>query len=278
MRTILKSLLKLDWSLMLKKTSASGWFLLALSVLFLMVSNPAWAKAKEVGHPTFMSPHSAPIALNGDKVYVVNTPADTVDVIDTFSYAVVARIKVGIDPVSIAVRPDGLGVWVSNHVSDSLSVIDTDPANLTYHQVIATVQDFSPTTKATRFDEPVGIAFASNAKAYVALSSENQIAVIDVATRQVVKHLAITAQDPRAIVVRGDRLYVIAFESNNQTQISGCVEKIDGNLCTFDATKLCCRQQQCFVAKHRCGYRQEPEHSGSGPVCASARWRIAWVV
>ena len=81
----------------------------------------------------------------------------------------------------------------------------------------------------------MGIAFASNDKAYVALSSENQIAVIDVGTRQLVQTLAITAQDPRAISVRGDRLYVIPFESNNKTQISGGLGPLDGNLITFDA-------------------------------------------
>ena len=184
-----------------------------------------------------MSPHSSPIAVNGGRVFVVNTPADTVDVIDVASQAVVARIDVGIDPVSIAVRPDGNEVWVSNHVSDSVSVIDTNPASATHLQVVATVQDLDPATKATRFDEPVGIAFASNSKAYVALSSENQIAVVDVATRRVSYKLSITAQDPRAISVRDGRLYVIPFESNNQTQISGCVGPLDGDLCTFDATE-----------------------------------------
>jgi hypothetical protein len=50
------------------------------------------------------------------------------------------------------------------------------------------------------------------------------------------KRLTITAQDPRAIVVRGDRLYVIPFESNNKTQLSGgAKDKIDGDLVTFDA-------------------------------------------
>lgn len=184
-----------------------------------------------------MSPHSSPIVVSGGQVFVTNTPADTVDVIDTASHAVVMRIAVGIDPVGIAVRPDGNEVWVTNHVSDSVSVIDTDPASSTHLQVVATVQDLDPVTKATRFDEPVGVAFASNDKAYVALSSENQVAVIDVATRQVSNKLTITAQDPRAIAVRGDRLYVIPFESNNQTQISGCVDQIDGDLCTFDAVE-----------------------------------------
>jgi DNA-binding beta-propeller fold protein YncE len=103
-------------------------------------------------------------------------------------------------------------------------------------QVIDTVQEFDPKTKATRFDEPVGIAFAGNDKAYVALSSENQIAIVNVATREVEKRLTIPAQDPRAIAVRGGMLYVIPFESNNKTQLSGGAgDKIDGDLVTFDA-------------------------------------------
>ena len=100
------------------------------------------------------------------------------------------------------------------------------------------MQEFDAKTKATKFDEPVGIVFAGNEKAYVALSSENQIAVIDVASRKITKRLTIPAQEPRAIAVRGDRLYVLPFESNNQTQLSGGAgEKIDGNLVTFDAYK-----------------------------------------
>ncbi|MDP6928726.1 MAG: hypothetical protein QF412_03395, partial [Planctomycetota bacterium] len=188
----------------------------------------------DIGHPTFLSPHASPIAVNDGHVFVVNTPADTVDVIDTGHRAIVARINVGIDPVSIAVRPDGKEVWVANHVSDSVSIIDNDSTSPTYLQIVATVQDFDPKTKATRFDEPVGIAFAGNDKAYVALSSENRIAVINVATRKVDKRLTITAQEPRAIVVRGDRLYVIPFESNNKTQLSGGY-KVDGKLVTFNA-------------------------------------------
>ena len=197
----------------------------------------AFTTSTTIGHPTFVSPHASPIAVNGAYIFVVNTPADTVDVIDTDTHTIVRRVNVGIDPVSIGVRPDGKEVWVSNHVSDSISVIDTNPASPTWLQVIATVQAFDAETRTTRFDEPVGIAFASNEKAYVALSSENQVAVIDVATREVSKRLTITAQDPRALTVRGDRLYVIPFESNNQTQLSGGTGPIDGKLTTFDARK-----------------------------------------
>ncbi|MEM7385268.1 MAG: hypothetical protein AAF514_10015 [Verrucomicrobiota bacterium] len=187
-----------------------------------------------IGHPSLLSPHASPITCHGDRVFVVNTPSDTVDVIDVDSRKIVARVDVGIDPVSIAVRPDGREVWVSNHVSDSVSVIDSAPESPTYLQVLDTIQDFDREKKATRFDEPVGIAFAGNEKAYVALSSENRIAIVDVAERKVSGHLAITAQDPRAIIVWQDRLFVIPFESNNKTQLSGGY-RLDGDLVTFNA-------------------------------------------
>jgi len=193
-------------------------------------------KPLPVGYPTFASPHANPIAISDGLVFVANTPASTVDVIDRESKKLKQRIHVGIDPVSIAVRPDGKEVWVSNHISDSVSVIDNDPSSPSYLHVVATIQEFDEASRATTFDEPIGIAFAGNEKAYVALSSENQIAVIDVGSRKIIKRLGIPAQDPRAIAVRNGRLYVVPFESNNKTQLSGgSKEDIDGELVTFDA-------------------------------------------
>jgi len=192
--------------------------------------------AVDVGHPTFVSPHTTPIAVHEQLVFVVNTPGDTLDVIDTITRSIVTRVNVGVDPVSVALRPDGKEIWVANHVSDSVSVVDIDAGSATYMQVVATVQEFDRVRKATSFDEPMGIAFANNKKAYVALSSDNQIAVIDVASRAVTKRLTITAQDPRAIAVHDGKLYVLPFESNNKTQLSGgAKEDIDGDLVTFDA-------------------------------------------
>ncbi len=188
----------------------------------------------EVGHPSFLSPHAKPILISGDFVYVTNTPADTLDVIDRSSRAIVTRINVGIDPVALAVRPDGREVWVSNHVSDTVSVVDTAPGSSSFHQVIATIQDVDDQL-ATRFDEPVGIAFASNEKAYVALSTLNEVAIIDATLYAIVSRLNIRAQDPRALTVQGNWLYVIPFESNNQTQLSGCTPFVPSDICTFDA-------------------------------------------
>lgn len=189
-----------------------------------------------VGHPALMSPHGTPIAISANRLFVVNTPADTLDVIDPQTRQVIRRIPVGIDPVSLAIRPDGKEVWVANHVSDSVSVIANDPDDPLDLTVVATIQSLNSRTRATRFDEPVGIAFANDQKAYVALSSENRIAVVDVVERRVRRRLTIPAQDPRQLLVHAGRLYVIPFESNNQTQLSGGnAEDIDGDLVTFDA-------------------------------------------
>ena len=189
---------------------------------------------QQVGHPNLMSPHTNPILAYEQRVFVANTAADTVDVIDAKTSKVFNRVSVGVDPVSLAVRPDGKEIWVANHISDSVSVIDNDPRSSTYLSVISTIQDLDRESKSTRFDEPMGIAFADNNKAYVALSSENKIAIIDVKEQKVRRYLSIPAQDPRAIKVKNGKLYVIPFESNNKTQLSGG-KKIDGELVTFDA-------------------------------------------
>ena len=68
---------------------------------------------REVGYPSFVSPHTSPIAISEQRVFVANTPADTLDVIDVATRDIIARVNVGIDPVSLAVRPDGKELWVA---------------------------------------------------------------------------------------------------------------------------------------------------------------------
>jgi YVTN family beta-propeller protein len=196
---------------------------------------------EEVGRDLFTSPQADPLALSpdGTYLYVANTTSNSISIINTVTLTKeVANLPVGIDPVSIAVRPDGDEVWISNHVSDSVSILDTDDTSPTYRQIIATIQDFNG-AGATLFDEPVGIAFADNTKAYVALSSRNDIAVIDVATRTITKRVHITAQEPRDIAVRGGLLYVPAFESFNQSELSICPNSaINPPQCTLDEQHL----------------------------------------
>jgi YVTN family beta-propeller protein len=186
------------------------------------------------GYQLFESPQVDPIALNaaGNRLYVANTAAGTVAVIDTAWNIPVAVIEVGMDPVSLAVRPVANELWVSNHVSDTVSVIDIAPGSPTENRVVDTIQAIDA-QGVTQFDEPSGIAFtADGAKGFVALSSQNRIAVIDAAARSVTGSINVRAQEPRAIAVRNGLLYVAAFESGNGSELSLCGDAGDTNAST----------------------------------------------
>jgi YVTN family beta-propeller protein len=176
-----------------------------------------------LGRANFTSPQVNPVVVSADgqRVYVANTTSGTVSLLSTSPFQVTREVRVGMEPVSLALHPSGLELWVSNHVSDSVSVVDVDPSSASYGHVIETVQALDA-NGVTRFDEPVGIAFANAAKAYVALSSRNQIAIVDATSYQVTGFLEVRAQEPRAIAVHAGKLYVAAFESGNRTQLSAC--------------------------------------------------------
>ncbi len=216
-----------------------------LAIAFVALAEPVDAARprthEAVGFQLFESPEVNPIVLNaaGTRLYVANTTSSNISVIDTASNAVVATIDVGLDPVSLAVRPGGSELWVSNHVSDTVSIVDLTAGAATENRVVDTVQSIDA-DGATLFDEPVGIAFTTDgAKAYVALSSRNQIAVINATTRAITTRLNIRAQEPRAIAVRNNLLFVAAFESHNQTETGICFTENDNNSqCTLGIVDL----------------------------------------
>ncbi len=76
---------------------------------------------------TFESGPVRPLALSADgsRLFVANTAAGTLDIVNvTGSVMLVeASVPVGVDPVAVAVRNAG-EVWVVNHVSDSVSIVD----------------------------------------------------------------------------------------------------------------------------------------------------------
>lgn len=189
------------------------------------------------GHQLFANPHAKPMALSPtlNELYVVNSPGGNLDVIRQDIGGKLLSVEVGVEPVGLAVKPDGSEVWVANHVSDSVSVVDVDPASPTRFQVIRTIQTRNADL-STSFDEPTGVVFASNNKAYVSLSSRNQIAVIDASTYAVTNVLQINAQEPRDMFVQGGHLFVPAFESGNKSELSSCLTDadVDGSQCTFN--------------------------------------------
>ena len=81
---------------------------------------------------TFESGQVRPLALSADGrwLYATNTPDNRMEIFRVLGgrhLAPVASIPVGLEPVALAERCDG-EVWVVNHLSDSVSIVDvSDP-------------------------------------------------------------------------------------------------------------------------------------------------------
>jgi DNA-binding beta-propeller fold protein YncE len=85
------------------------------------------ARIASAGYTEFESDVVRPLALSADgtRLFAVNTPDARLEVlrVTDAGLAPEASIPVGLEPVSVAVRsPDE--VWVVNHLSDSVSVVD----------------------------------------------------------------------------------------------------------------------------------------------------------
>jgi DNA-binding beta-propeller fold protein YncE len=107
---------------------------------------------------TFESGPVRPLALAADasRVFVANTPNGSLDILRVTPAGLVAdgSVKVGIDPVAVAVQSDR-EVWVVNHVSDSVSVVDVSQAP---PRVVRTL---------LVGDEPSDIVFAGGGRAFI---------------------------------------------------------------------------------------------------------------
>jgi YVTN family beta-propeller protein len=85
---------------------------------------PSPARASFV---TFESGQVRPLALapGGGRLFAVNTPDNQLEIFDVDGSGLthVGSVPVGLEPVAVAARTD-TEVWVVNHLSDSVSVVD----------------------------------------------------------------------------------------------------------------------------------------------------------
>ena len=210
-------------------------------LVLALLAGPAAAQA-----PSFMQFESGPVrpmAMSPDRtrLYVANTPNNTLDVfsVGAGGLQLAARVPVGLEPVAVAARGAN-EVWVVNHLSDSVSVVD-----------------LSGTPRVVRTllvgDEPRDIVFAgSPERAFVTTAHRGQhrtdpsLANVPGAgdpqlTTPSIKRadvwvfnpaslgtsfggtpqriMSFFADTPRALAVSPDRstVYVAAFKSGNQT-------------------------------------------------------------
>ena len=115
----------------------------------------------------FESGQVRPLALSpdSDRLYAVNTPDNRLEIFDLTSGTPVisTSIPVGMEPVSVSLDPNGFA-WVVNHLSDSVSVVDTDANAVTQTLHVG--------------DEPRDIVFA-NGKAFITTAHRGQNAPFD---------------------------------------------------------------------------------------------------
>ncbi len=158
------------------------------------------------------TPHVSPLALtpNGLLLLAVNTADNRLEVffLGGSLPSLAGSVPVGLDPVSVRARTN-TEVWVVNHVSDSVSIVDLTTAN-----VVATL---------STDDEPADVVFAgSPQRAFVSCSQANTVLVFDPASLGTPPiRIALAGEDPRAMAVDGDTVYVAIFESGNDSTVLG---------------------------------------------------------
>ncbi|MGD8568094.1 MAG: hypothetical protein PVJ39_08395 [Gammaproteobacteria bacterium] len=106
------------------------------------------------------------MSADGSMLYAVNTPDNRLEVYDIKKNGLVHKdsILVGVEPVAVGVAPSG-DVWVVNHVSDSISIVDVTDTN--HMRVVNTL---------LVGDEPRDIVFAgpNNSRAFITTAHRGQ--------------------------------------------------------------------------------------------------------
>src|SRR5690349_20665694 len=205
-------------------------------VLLLLAAVPARAT-----FVTFESGQVRPLALSpdGTKLFAVNTPGDRLEVFTvdgTGGLTHAGSVPVGLEPVAVAARSNA-EVWVVNHLSDSVSVVDvTTPAAA---HVVRTL---------LVGDEPRDIVFAGPGgnRAFITTAHRGQNTALQSTIESELRTPSIGRADvwvfdatslgatlggspqtvvtlfadtPRALAVSpdGNTVYAAAFESGNRT-------------------------------------------------------------
>lgn len=191
----------------MKNRAHQTHFPVMICVLLILTGSVGAAEVPYVNwenHPV----HALALSPDQSRLAIAHTADNRVQLFDvSLGHPVrLGHVKVGLDPVAVRFK-DNNELWVVNHISDSVSVVDFNRK-----QVIATLKTG---------DEPFDVVFANN-QAFVSCSQVNQVWVFDPTDWSAEPTVIdVMAEDPRAMTVNNDgsRVYVAAFESGNKTTI-----------------------------------------------------------
>jgi YVTN family beta-propeller protein len=227
-------------------------------VLLLLAAVPARAT-----FVTFESGQVRPLALSpdGTKLFAVNTPGDRLEVFTvdgTGGLTHAGSVPVGLEPVAVAARSNA-EVWVVNHLSDSVSIVDVatmrvtrtlltcdEPHDIVFAQgkaFVTTARRGQPNTATSpTTNSCIGAGgVAIDPKLNVPGTGRALVQVFDPTNfgstvgGTPVKTIELFGDTPRALAVSpgGDKVYAAVFESGNRTatisELGVCDDTSSGN-------------------------------------------------
>ncbi|MGA0867554.1 MAG: hypothetical protein ACO3UM_01345 [Planctomycetota bacterium] len=158
--------------------------------------------------PRFEAPVLRGLAISPDRLRLVGVHGDVhriaiYDLAEPTEPRLLGEVEVGLDPVAVAM-PNDREVWVVSHGSDSIQIVDVDRLAVVASLPVG--------------DEPSDIVFAAG-RAFVSCPTDREVVVLDVARRSVLGTAPVFADEPRALAVVQDRVYVASYRSGNGTTI-----------------------------------------------------------
>ncbi|MBS0628913.1 MAG: beta-propeller fold lactonase family protein [Verrucomicrobia bacterium] len=168
-------------------------------------------------------PFDLVISPDGTRAYVINSVAPkNVKVIDLATRLVIATVHTGQQTQGGAITPDGRLLYISNPVTNTVSVIDT-----TTNSVIANIA-----LAANAF--PRGIAVSPDgAFAYVVQQGSASVAVINTVSQAITATIALTPNsDPYYIAITpdGTQAYVTQTLTGNVSVINLATNLVTGTI------------------------------------------------
>ena len=167
-----------------------------LAICAYINQNPTAVRA--AGETRFAGPTSSQtlaLSVDGSVLAVVNPDSNSVSFFDTRpgTNQRIAEVKVGVEPNSVAMSPDGTRAYVANTVSGTVSVLNLDRFVPAFGTIVATIPVGT---------EPYGLALTPSAtKLYVANARSNSVSVIDTTGLRVLKTIANVGFEPRGIAI-----------------------------------------------------------------------------
>jgi len=158
----------------------------------------------------------------GQFLYVIDRVAAQVVVLNSNRFTVIERIPLP-DPTSLAMSPNLEFLAVTNQLADVVSVVDTNPASATFHEVVKTIRVGHG---------PTGIAWEpGNEDIFVCNRSDSSVSILSAFTLEVRKTLTSQISSPIDVAITPRQ---IAFGFSRAVYFAYILNG-DGSLAIFES-------------------------------------------